>query len=237
MVLLASCVSKKLPISQFTPLADSIKFNGTYSNIDGKLSLLFNLSADIADFITIEYNPQNRNQLKLSYDTESGVKHIYIKGKLKNNFFEIYFKNKRIFIPILYTVFNVDRIRIGSSTEDDLSIYSWFENWGMVLFFAGGGKSDEYEFNFQKFGVSKHSHLIPYHKNNKWGFIDSTHQIVIEPQYDFVRAFKNDVARVKSNGKWGLINMQGETVSPCKYDTICPRKEDLFLVMLNSVCP
>lgn len=48
--------------------------------------------------------------------------------------------------------------------------------------------------------------------NGKWGFIDSTGKMVIEPQYEDARSFANGFAAVKKDGKWGFINTDGKMV-------------------------
>lgn len=229
-ILFSSCASRKLPVSRFTHFSEPATFNGTYLNADNRLANLFNLKGDITDFVTITYNPENKDRLTLSYYTENGLQHTDVKGKLKENYFQIYFENKRIYIPILYTVVNVDRLRIGSSQEADLLIYHWEEAWGMMLLFAGGSGSDEYAYTDKKFDYSQANFLIPFTENGKWGFMDNTKKTVIEAKYDFVRLYKEGIARVKLNGKWGLINMEGEVVADFRYDKIGSPWQGMFRI-------
>lgn len=46
----------------------------------------------------------------------------------------------------------------------------------------------------------------------KWGFVDKTGVIQIQPQYDDARSFSNGLAAVKVNNKWGFIDQQGQMV-------------------------
>lgn len=48
--------------------------------------------------------------------------------------------------------------------------------------------------------------------DGKWGFIDTTGTIVIEPQYEDARSFANGAAAVKIKGKWGYIDESGKVV-------------------------
>lgn len=48
--------------------------------------------------------------------------------------------------------------------------------------------------------------------NEKWGFVDSNGNFVIEPQYEDARSFSNGLAAVKKDGKWGFINTANEMV-------------------------
>jgi hypothetical protein len=58
-------------------------------------------------------------------------------------------------------------------------------------------------------------------KNNKWGFIDSTGNVIVQPKYTQVENFNDGLARVRmgsSGGKvggWGLVDTKGnEIVKP-----------------------
>jgi hypothetical protein len=233
-ILLTACASKKLPVTNFAPFSEPIAFNGTYLNNNGRISSLFNLYGDITDFITIEYTLTNSDTIQLSYYTENGLEHSYFKGKLKENFFEIYLRNKRIYIPIIYMVEDIDRLRIGIDKKSDLLIHHWEEGWGMILILSGGSSPDENSYSTAKFDLSQCDFLVPVIKADKWGFINSAQQIVITPKYDFVRLFNNGIARVKLNGKWGLINEKGEAVTEIKYDKIYPADDGLLRVILNN---
>jgi len=225
-------MSKKLPVNEFLPITESVIFNGTYLFNDN-ISELFRIEKDITDFIKIELNDK-RDSLKLSYYTENGLENLSYKGKWKKKFFEIHFSKKRIYIPAL-TMVDVDRLRIGSGKELDLLVYHYEENFGWILFFAAGNNPEEYANSFPKFDISKCNFLIPYKaSDNKWGFIDNTQNIVIEPNYDFVRLFNNGVAFVKLNGKWGLINEHGETVTKIKYDKIFSAEDSIMRILLNG---
>lgn len=55
--------------------------------------------------------------------------------------------------------------------------------------------------------------------DNKWGFADSTFQIVIACQYDGARSFQgNGLAAVCKEGKWGIIDKTGKIIAPFKYN-------------------
>lgn len=56
---------------------------------------------------------------------------------------------------------------------------------------------------------------------DKWGFVDSTGKIVIEPQYTQAKSFSNGLAAVSTNGMWGYINTANvvrieQTFTECK---------------------
>jgi hypothetical protein len=194
--------------------------------MNDNLSTLLKINKDTTDFITVELNA-GKDTLKISYYTENGFEHLNYKGKTKKSFFETHFSNTRIYIPAL-TIVNIDRLRVGSSKESDLLIYHYEESLGWILFFAAGSNPDECANSFSKFNPSKSNILIPYMDNHKWGFIDSTQQIVISPIYDFVRLFNDGVAKVKLDGKWGLINEEGKRITEIKYDKLFLTKENKY---------
>jgi len=64
--------------------------------------------------------------------------------------------------------------------------------------------------------------LLPIVQNRKWGYINSTGEIVIPPKFDIVDFFFGGRAAYgdKNNGKWGYINRQGEIVVPARFDKV-----------------
>lgn len=44
----------------------------------------------------------------------------------------------------------------------------------------------------------------------KWGFVDRSGEMVIEPQFDMVFSFSEGLAPVQVDGKWGYIDRTGE---------------------------
>ena len=83
--------------------------------------------------------------------------------------------------------------------------------------------------------------LIPFRKDNKWGFCDKNKKIVIPLKYDAVYPFWEGLAAVNigaesyeggavSGGKWGFIDKTGKEVIPLKYDCVFSFVEDLAAV-------
>jgi hypothetical protein len=50
----------------------------------------------------------------------------------------------------------------------------------------------------------------------KAGFIDLAGRMVIDPDFEDAREFREGIATVKSNGKWGGIDLTGNLVVPCR---------------------
>jgi hypothetical protein len=53
----------------------------------------------------------------------------------------------------------------------------------------------------------------------KWGLIDKTGKIVVQPQYDSIGRYDGKYASFMMDGKWGLIDQAGKViVRPGEYD-------------------
>lgn len=57
-------------------------------------------------------------------------------------------------------------------------------------------------------------------KDNKYGFINSKGEVIVEFIYENAKGFKYDLAPVKINGKWGFINHKGKFKINPIYDNI-----------------
>jgi len=204
--------------SDFAPINDVKDLEGYYLNREGKISILsrFNIK-EYADFITIA--SENSNEIKLIYYNDSTKREQVFEGQMMKNYFEIYFSNQKKVIPLIYSNYNIDRIRIGKTNNGNLLIRKFVDNSGHLLFF-GGGYSVETPYKFLY--ASEYKNHIPMKKDGLWGYFDSLENDVVSAKYDFACIFEHGVARVKSNNKWGLINNQGIEITPLKYDKIVP---------------
>jgi hypothetical protein len=69
--------------------------------------------------------------------------------------------------------------------------------------------------------MSFSQNLSPFKRENgKFGFKDSTGNIVVEAKYDDAESFSEGLAAVSLNNKWGFINKEGKEVIPLKYDMV-----------------
>lgn len=66
--------------------------------------------------------------------------------------------------------------------------------------------------------------LFPISQNDRWGFINSAGQVVIEPKFDIVDRFSENRAPFGSrrNGKWGFIDSTGQVVVEPRFDNAYP---------------
>lgn len=61
--------------------------------------------------------------------------------------------------------------------------------------------------------------LFASQKNNKWGYVDESGNIKVEPEYDFATEFNRfGFAGIKKENKWGIINDSGDIVAICKFE-------------------
>ncbi|MBN1827270.1 MAG: WG repeat-containing protein [Candidatus Eisenbacteria bacterium] len=62
--------------------------------------------------------------------------------------------------------------------------------------------------------------LFPVVVNGKWGFIDATGRIVIQPQFETARSPFDEVGAVRNGGVWLFVDPSGKTVKLPQYDQI-----------------
>lgn len=54
--------------------------------------------------------------------------------------------------------------------------------------------------------------------DGKWGFVDRSGQMVIEPQFEDAKSFLCGFAAVKENDKWGYIDKTGKIIINCTFE-------------------
>lgn len=69
--------------------------------------------------------------------------------------------------------------------------------------------------------------LLKFDKDNKFGFVDTNGNIVIEPQFDDISEFSEGLAAVKLNNYWGYINKSGKIVIKCRFEKAKDFKQGL----------
>lgn len=70
--------------------------------------------------------------------------------------------------------------------------------------------------------------------NGKWGFIDTTKTIIVEPKFENVTIFSEGLAGAKINGKWGYINKSGVFVIEPKFEDVKSFSEGLAGAKING---
>lgn len=68
----------------------------------------------------------------------------------------------------------------------------------------------------------------------KWGFIDANGKWVIQPQFEDVLSFSENMAAAKLHGKWGYINETGTWIIYPQFENVHQYSEGLAGVKLNN---
>ena len=69
-----------------------------------------------------------------------------------------------------------------------------------------------------------------YFDSRKAGLMDRDGNIMLEPEYDEVMVYNDDLVRVKKNGHWGLVDKDGANVIPVIYNYISPMRGNVAVV-------
>ncbi len=69
---------------------------------------------------------------------------------------------------------------------------------------------------------------------NKYGFIDRSGQMVINPQFGFAESFSEGLARVQLGNKYGFIDRSGQMVINPQFDSAGSFSEGLAAVELGD---
>lgn len=90
------------------------------------------------------------------------------------------------------------------------------------------------------FNPSKNIDLIPYLQKDKYGYFDLNGKIVINPQFSFASAFREDLALVKTTGeksKFGFIDKQGKFAINPTYKNATVFQEGIAWVVSDNTAP
>lgn len=88
---------------------------------------------------------------------------------------------------------------------------------------------EEYSRNYHRSGRFDHV-LGQVSRIGKWGFINTSGEFKIKPQYDFAGSFVNGLAPVSLRGKWGFIDKTNKLVIPMQFKTAFCFSEGLAVV-------
>lgn len=83
------------------------------------------------------------------------------------------------------------------------------------MFDADGKKLND--FSASEMDICTSNGWIAFEKDGKWGFVNTSGKIVIEPTYEKAKSFSNALAAVCVDGKWGYIDPSNEIVIKCQF--------------------
>ena len=72
--------------------------------------------------------------------------------------------------------------------------------------------------------------LYPVKINGKYGYMNKSGKLVIQPQFDRADLFAEGAAAVELGRRWGFIDKSGKLIVPPQYDLADPYSEGLALV-------
>lgn len=76
--------------------------------------------------------------------------------------------------------------------------------------------------------------FIAFEKAGKWGFIDLSNRVVIQPTYEYAESFSNGLGIVQMLTLRGAINSKGEVVIPLEHTTIKQLDATHYLVSIGA---
>ena len=82
--------------------------------------------------------------------------------------------------------------------------------------------------------MKESSLLFPVKQDGKWGYIDKTGKIVINPQFDSATSFSKGLARVVIGDKWGYIDKTGKIVINPQFDSAASFCDGLARVVIGD---
>ena len=71
--------------------------------------------------------------------------------------------------------------------------------------------------------------LLAVREKGKWGYINNSGDVIVQPKYDSCEVFKYGYGRVKKAGKWGIVDKSGTEIIEPKYENILPGENGLFI--------
>lgn len=91
------------------------------------------------------------------------------------------------------------------------------------------------ELKYSDVDVVTEDGVIAVAKDGKWGFVNTSGKVILEPTYEDAHSFSNGLAAVKKDGKWGFIDPDGNVVIDYQFsdagylasDGVCPVRTDM----------
>ncbi|WP_035805551.1 WG repeat-containing protein [Lunatimonas lonarensis] len=70
--------------------------------------------------------------------------------------------------------------------------------------------------------------------NGKYGFVNSSGQVVIPAQFDEVKRFSDGLAAVRTGFTWGFVNLNGDLVVTSRYDRVGDFFRGMAIVLMSG---
>lgn len=190
---------------------------GEYQN---HLLRLLNVIEDIRPSYYINIDFQDNEKLKISYpiyrNDTTLVETKYLHGKKRRKYWEVYFENESVNIPLIYGRVIKDRVRIGKNAKNQLLMEKFTNNEGWILFLGDGYalKSKNVFYHYEDYPNMK-----PFVESGLWGVVHNG-ETIVQPKYEITEVFEQKYIKAKINGKWSLLDQEGKVIIPPKYDDV-----------------
>ena len=226
MSLLYSCkVSEMVKIDNVSMLngryyTKSVPHKENQGEYQNHLLRLLNVIEDIRPSYYIDFEFEDNEKLKITYPIYKNdttlVETRYFHGKKRRKYWEVYFENESVNIPLIYGRVIKDRVRIGKNTKNQLLMEKFTNNEGWVLFLGDGYalKSKNVFYHYEDYPNMK-----PFEKNGLWGVVHNG-ETIVQPKYEITEVFEQKYIKTKINGKWSLLDQRGKEIIPLKYDDV-----------------
>ena len=181
---------------------------------------LLNVIEDIRPSYYVDIEFENNENLKISYPIYRNdtvlIETRHLQGKKRRKYWEVYFENESVNIPLIYGRVIKDRVRIGKNTKNQLLMEKFTNNEGWILFLGDGYalKSKNIFYHYEDY-----LNMKPFEKNGLWGVVHNE-ETIVQPKYEITEVFEQKYIKAKINGKWSLLDQRGKEVIPPKYDDV-----------------
>ena len=231
-LMLVSCTPSFFT-SYFAKIDDLSKLDGRYyakSDLElGKdtyqrkahLLRLFNMDGNIQTTYYVDVKFEEPNKVHLTYPILKNdslvVENKTFTGKRKKKSLEITFSNQDIYIPLIYSSSNIDKLKIGLDKKNNSLLLEKYTYFGGSILIFGDGFGGERYFPFYKY--DEYKAVKSFYKNGKFG-ISRADKIIVEPIYDYAYDFENNYIIAGYKGKEELLDIDGKQIISPRYDEI-----------------
>jgi len=231
-LMLVSCTPSFFT-SYFAKIEDLSRLDGRYyakSDLElgrdtyrrkAHLLRLFNMDEDIQGTYYVDVKFEEPNKVHLTYPILKNdslvIKNKTFTGKRKKKSLEITFANQDIYIPLVYSSSNIDKLKIGLDKKNNSLLLEKYTYIGGSILIFGDGFGGERYFPFYKYDEYKAAKS--FYKNGKFG-ISRADKTIVEPIYDYAYDFENNYIIAGYKGKEELLYINGKQIISPRYDEI-----------------
>ena len=182
---------------------------------------LFNMDEDIQATYYVDVKFEEPNKVHLTYPILKNdslvVENKTFTGKRKKKSLEITFANQDIYIPLVYSSSNIDKLKIGLDKKNNSLLLEKYTYIGGSILIFGDSFGGERYFPFYKY--DEYKAVKSFYKNGKFG-ISRADKTIVEPIYDYAYDFENNYIIAGYKGKEELLDIDGKQIISPRYDEI-----------------